>query len=138
MKSSKLNYKIEVFDFVLSFVFVCKITFHLDRNQNRALSEREAHYETLINEYHTNRDQGILEMQDLRSELVKLQEEKIANETQLNDSINRLKQDFEKQINSLKTQITELENQSLCLVFLVHFFVLHLLTTSCYRSYNNK
>ncbi|CAF1284245.1 unnamed protein product [Rotaria sordida] len=83
-----------------------------DRTQNMALNEREAHYEMQIKEYQTKRDQAIRETQDLRNELTKLQEEKTSNEKQLNDSINKLKQDFEKQIESSQIQITELENQN--------------------------
>ncbi len=89
----------------------------IDRTQNMALNEREIHYETQIKEYQTKRDQAVREIQDLRTELAKFQEEKSLNEKQLNDSINTLKQDFEKQIQSYKTQINELENQSLFLYF---------------------
>ena len=77
-----------------------------------ALNERETHYETQIKEYQTKRDQAVRETQDLRTELTKLQEEKTSNDKQLNDAINSLKQDFEKQIQSYQTQITELEDQS--------------------------
>jgi uncharacterized protein YeeX (DUF496 family) len=77
-----------------------------------ALNERETHYETQIKEYQTKRDQAAREAQDLRTELTKLQEEKSSNEKQLNDTINSLKQDFEKQIQSYQTQITQLEDQS--------------------------
>ncbi|CAF4743492.1 unnamed protein product [Rotaria sp. Silwood1] len=83
-----------------------------DRTQNMALNERETHYEMQIKEYQSKRDQAIRETQDLRNELTKLQEEKTSNEQQLNDSINKLKQDFEKQIESFRIQITELENQN--------------------------
>jgi uncharacterized coiled-coil DUF342 family protein len=69
------------------------------------LNERESQ----LKEYQTKGDQASQEIQDLRNAL----EEKNSKEKQLNDSINSLKQDFEKQIQSLKTQITQLENQSL-------------------------
>ena len=65
-----------------------------------ALNERETHYETQIKEYQTKRDQAVRETQDLRAELTKLQEDKTSHEHQLTDSINTLKQDFEKQIQS--------------------------------------
>lgn len=71
------------------------------------LNERE----NQLKEYQTKGDQASQEIQDLRNAL----EEKNSKEKQLNDSINSLKQDFEKQIQSLKTQITQLENQSLSL-----------------------
>lgn len=77
-----------------------------------ALNERETHYETQIKEYQNKRDQAAREAQDLRTELTKVQEEKSSNEKQLNDTINSLKQDFEKEIHSYQTQITELEDQS--------------------------
>ena len=73
-----------------------------------ALNDRETHYETQIKEYQVKRDQAVRETQDLRNELNQLQEEKVSNEKQLNDEINNIKQDFEK-------QLIELENQSLCL-----------------------
>jgi septal ring factor EnvC (AmiA/AmiB activator) len=97
-----------------------------------ALNEREIHYETQIKEYQTKRDQAVREIQDLRTELAKFQEEKSLNEKQLNDSINTLKQDFEKQIQSYKTQINELENQSLFL-YLCFFYTIRL-----YRSNKNQ
>ena len=73
-----------------------------------ALNDRETHYETQIKEYQVKRDQAVRETQDLRNELNQLQEEKVSNEKQLNDEINNIKQDFEK-------QLIELENKSLCL-----------------------
>ena len=73
-----------------------------------ALNDRETYYETQIKEYQVKRDQAVRETQDLRNELNQLQEEKVSNEKQLNDEINNIKQDFEK-------QLIELENQSLCL-----------------------
>ncbi|CAF2613624.1 unnamed protein product [Rotaria sp. Silwood2] len=83
-----------------------------DRTQNMALNDREAHYEMQIKEYQSKRDQAIRETQDLRNELTKLQEEKTSTEQNLNDSLNKLKQDFEKQSDSFQKQITELENQN--------------------------
>ena len=82
------------------------------------LNKRESHYENQIKELQTKRDQAIRESQDIRNELNKLQEDKTSIEKQLNETINSLKQDFEKQIQSFQTQITELENQSLCLSLL--------------------
>ncbi len=76
-----------------------------------ALNERETHYEIQIKEYQTKRDQAVRETQDLRNEFIKLQEEKTSNEKQLNDSINTLKQDFEKQIQSFQTQFTDKDEQ---------------------------
>jgi chromosome segregation ATPase len=87
-------------------------------------NEREIHYENQIKEYQTKRDQAVREIQDLRNELTRLQEEKTSNEKQLNESINSLKQDFEKQIQYFNTKITELENQSLFL------FVIYILKNS--------
>ncbi len=77
-----------------------------------ALNERETHYESQIKEYQTKRDQAARDTQDFRTELTKVQEEKSSNEKQLNDTINSLKQDLEKEIQSYQTQITELEDQS--------------------------
>lgn len=86
-----------------------------------ALNERETHYEQQIKEYQNKRDQAVRETQDLRTELTKVQEEKACSEKQLNDSLNSIKQDFEQQIQTLKTQITELESQSLFIYFLRFF-----------------
>jgi len=98
-------------------------------------NEREIHYENQIKEYQTKRDQAVREIQDLRNELTRLQEEKTSNEKQLNESINSLKQDFEKQIQYFNTKITELENQSLFL-----FVSIYILNNpfSFYRSNKNK
>jgi chromosome segregation ATPase len=65
-----------------------------------------------MKEYQTKGDQANREIQDLRNAL----EEKNVKEKQLNDSIDTLKRDLE----NLKTQITELEKQSL------YFFLLSL------------
>jgi uncharacterized coiled-coil DUF342 family protein len=73
-----------------------------------ALSERESHYEAQIKEYQTKRDQSARDMQDLRNELTKLQEEKTTNEKQFSAA----REDLEKQIQSFTTQMNELDNQS--------------------------
>jgi septal ring factor EnvC (AmiA/AmiB activator) len=104
-----MNYKIEVRIFPLSFLFF--YLYQIDQTKNMALNERETHYETQIKEYQSKRDQAIRETQDLRTELTKLKEEKTSNEKHLNETLNSSKQDFEKQIQSYQTQITELENQ---------------------------
>ncbi len=80
-----------------------------------ALNERESHYENQIKEYQAKRDQASREIQDLRNELTKFQEEKSVIEKQSIDT----KEDFEKQIQSLKTQITDLETQSTSFPFFV-------------------
>jgi hypothetical protein len=54
-----------------------------------ASNEREIHYENQIKEYQIKRDQTVREIQDLRNELTRLQEEKISNEKQLNELENQ-------------------------------------------------
>ena len=59
-----------------------------------ALNDRETHYEAQIKEYQTKRDQAAHETDNLRSELAKLHDE------------------FEKQSQSSKVQLEDLQNQS--------------------------
>jgi chromosome segregation ATPase len=54
-----------------------------------ASNEREIHYENQIKEYQIKRDQTVREIQDLRNELTRLQEEKFSNEKQLNELENQ-------------------------------------------------
>ncbi|CAF3571315.1 unnamed protein product [Adineta steineri] len=72
-----------------------------DRSQNMALNERETQYQSQIKDYQIKRDESLLEIQSLQSELAKLQEEKATNDTKLNKTINTIQQDFEKLQNEL-------------------------------------
>ncbi|CAF4009752.1 unnamed protein product, partial [Rotaria sordida] len=72
-----------------------------DRTQNMAMDEREVDYQSQIKEYQNKIDQSLLEMQNVQSELIKLQEEKTTIENQFNETINTLKQDYEKLQNEL-------------------------------------
>jgi septal ring factor EnvC (AmiA/AmiB activator) len=68
----------------------------IDRTQDTAVNEREDQYKSQIKEYQIKNDQAAREIQDLRSELTKLQQEKTDNENELNKTVNTLKQEFEK------------------------------------------
>jgi predicted nucleic acid-binding Zn-ribbon protein len=84
-----------------------------------ALNEREVRYQSQIEEYQAQNDQSLLQIQNLQSELTKLQEEKTNIETQLNETINTLKHDHEKQYKELESEIDELNERGR----LVHFFI---------------
>ena len=66
-----------------------------------AFNEREVYYQSQINEYQIMRDQVLLQMKDLQSELLQIQEEKRTIESQLNETINTLQQDHENFQNEL-------------------------------------
>jgi len=68
------------------------------------VNERTAYYEIQIKEYQIKLDQDAREIQNLRSELTKLQDEKTTLEQQLNKTIGTLKQDFESLQNELNNQ----------------------------------
>ncbi len=59
--------------------------FIIDRTENTELNEREV-----------KRDQSLLEIQDLQTKLTNLQEEKTTMENELNETIDILKQNYEK------------------------------------------
>ncbi|CAF3626009.1 unnamed protein product [Adineta steineri] len=82
-----------------------------DQTQNITLSEREIHYQTEIKEYQMKNDQFLLEIQDLQTKLSQLHDEKTTNETQLNENINKLKQDHEVQYKELQIEIDELNER---------------------------
>jgi hypothetical protein len=60
------------------------------------LNERVAHYEIQIKENQVKMDQDARDIQDLRTELIKLHEEKTIHEEQSRKTIFALKQDFDK------------------------------------------
>ncbi|CAF2768032.1 unnamed protein product [Rotaria sp. Silwood2] len=82
-----------------------------DQTQNMATNESEDYYQSQIKEYQTQRDQSLLEIQDLQSELTKLREEKITIENEFNETVNTLKQDHERQCKEFQTEIDELNER---------------------------
>ncbi|CAF4432426.1 unnamed protein product, partial [Adineta steineri] len=82
-----------------------------DQTQNITLSEREIHYQTEIKERQMKNDQFLIEIQDLQTKLSQLHDEKTTNETQLNENINKLKQDHEVQYKELRIEIDELNER---------------------------
>ncbi|CAF1202420.1 unnamed protein product [Adineta steineri] len=82
-----------------------------DQTQNITLSEREIYYQTEIKEYQMKNDQFLIEIQDLQTKLSQLHDEKTTNETQLNENINKLKQDHEVQYKELQIEIDELNER---------------------------
>lgn len=91
---------------LFTFIF---LNYLIDRSQTTLFNERVSQFETQIKEFQTKADQASQEIQELRKAL----EEKTSQEKQLNESLRSSKQDYEQQILTLKTLITELETQSL-------------------------
>lgn len=80
---------------------------------NSTLHERESHYEQEIKEYQSKLDQSTNQIQDIQAQLTELQEEKSINEKKSSDTINTLKQDYERQYEILKTELAELQDRGL-------------------------
>jgi hypothetical protein len=87
------------------------------------LRERESQYEQEIDEYQKNLELSIIQNQNIQSELADLQQEKESNENTLNDIINSLKEDFEKQIQILKTQNIESQEHRSYFFFFPFFYI---------------
>ncbi|CAF3799451.1 unnamed protein product [Rotaria sp. Silwood1] len=83
-----------------------------EQKLNTTFNERESHYEQQIKDYQNKLDQSTHEIQTIQSELIKLQEEKTFNEKKSIDTINTLKQDYERQYEILKTELTELRDRN--------------------------
>ena len=77
--------------------------FIIEHKLNITLNERKSNYEQQIKEYETKLDQSTDEIERIRLELSKLQDEKVSCEQTANDTINRLKQDYE----ILKTELQD-------------------------------
>jgi predicted RNA-binding protein with RPS1 domain len=75
------------------------------------LREHKLQYEQEIDEYQKNLELSIRKIEDVETELANLQEEKESNQKLLNDIINSTKEDFEKEIEILKTQYVELQER---------------------------
>ena len=58
----------------------------LDHRESTAFNEREAHYESQIK---AEREQSLLQIQDLQSQLTDLSEEKINNEREIEELLER-------------------------------------------------
>jgi len=71
----------------------------IDQTENTEFSERENYYKSEIKELKSKREESLLEIQNLQSKLTNLQEEKTTMEDKLNQTINTLKQDYEKHLN---------------------------------------
>ncbi|CAF1567044.1 unnamed protein product, partial [Rotaria sordida] len=65
------------------------------------LDENKSEYNQQIDEYQKNLEFSLNETENIKSELIKLQEEKTTIENQFNETINTLKQDYEKLQNEL-------------------------------------
>jgi hypothetical protein len=75
------------------------------------LREHKLQYEQEIDEYQKNLELSIRKIEDVETELTNLQEEKESNQKLLNDIINSTKEDFEKEIEIVKTQYAELQER---------------------------
>lgn len=67
-----------------------------------ALNEREVHYQAQIKTYQAEREQSLLQIRALQTELNRLQQEKVVTENELNKSIDIIKQDVENLRNELE------------------------------------
>jgi len=114
---------IEVNQYFLFFFFFILFYFCFipERRATSTLNERESHYKQQIQDYENKLEQSIHDIQTIQSELTKLQEEKISNEKKSNDTINTLKQDYERQYEILKTELTELKDRGLLVLFSLFF-----------------
>ncbi|CAF0876473.1 unnamed protein product [Adineta ricciae] len=75
-----------------------------DRTQNIIINERIAHYEIEIKEYQIKADQDTRELEQLRNQLFNVQEDKVQQDKQFNETIEALKQELQRLQNESKTQ----------------------------------
>ena len=68
------------------------------------MNERIAHYEIEIKEYQIKADQDTREFEQLRNELLNVQEEKVRQEKQFNETTETLKDELQRLQNELKSQ----------------------------------
>ncbi|CAF4680459.1 unnamed protein product, partial [Rotaria sp. Silwood1] len=80
-----------------------------ERNDNMILNEHESQYKQQIDEYEKDLELSSHEIENIKSELANLQEEKESNEKELNNLMMTMQQDFDKQIEILKTKNIELQ-----------------------------
>jgi hypothetical protein len=92
--------------------------FIIERVAKVTSKERAKEFEQQIDEYQHDLELAIEQTQTIYSELEKLQEEKVLNEKQSIDTIHLLKQDFEEQIEILKTRNIQSEEDRSYLSFL--------------------
>ncbi|CAF3949096.1 unnamed protein product [Adineta steineri] len=86
----------------------------LNDRENKAMTnfkERESTFEIQLKEYENKFGKLNDQLETNQSELLKLQEEKISNEKKSTEAINTLKQDYERQYEILKTELTELQDR---------------------------
>ncbi len=83
----------------------------LERQVDRTVNQDESHYEKQMKEYENNLNQATTETQHIRTELAKLEEEKVLHDNKTNSLINSLKQDYERQYEILQNQLNELQTQ---------------------------
>ena len=126
--------------------------FIIEHQEKAILNQCEKKYEQKIDEYQKNLELSFLENENMKSELTKLKEAKESNERTANELVTSLKQDFEKQIETLKIQNVELQEYCSLALFSFSSFQLSLLLDNLttneltkkgqeiaeYRSYVNQ
>jgi chromosome segregation ATPase len=77
------------------------------------LGHRESQYEKQIKEYENNLNQATRNTENMQAELANLAQEKASHDKKSNNTIESLKQDYERQYEMLKSQLTELQDRGL-------------------------
>jgi len=119
---------IEVNPFFFLYYFSYIQFYIIEHQVDLTLNQCEQHYEIELKEYENNLSRANRDTQNIQAELARLEEEKILNDNKLNSIINSLKQDYERQYEILKKQLTELQDQSLfilffSLIYMLNFFI---------------
>ncbi|CAF3770324.1 unnamed protein product [Rotaria magnacalcarata] len=81
-----------------------------ERQQKQILEEHELQYKQQIHEHQKNLELSTQEIENLKSDLANLREEKQENEKLLNDLMMSVQEDFQQQIETLKTKNVQLQH----------------------------
>ncbi|CAF4351556.1 unnamed protein product [Rotaria socialis] len=81
-----------------------------EHQQKQILEEHELQYKQQIHEHQKNLEVSSQEVENLKSDLANLREEKQENEKLLNDLMMSIQEDFQQQIETLKTKNVQLQH----------------------------
>ena len=109
VRSKDLGSSITFFSILSSFDFMFNFT--SEHQRQVALNQSNSQYEKQIKEYEEDLNRAARETQSIQNKLVKLDAEKTAHENKSFNTINVMKQDFERQYQNLNTQLTKLHDR---------------------------
>ena len=85
----------------------------VERLAQEALREQQSQFEQKIQEYERNLADAVRTTQTVQSQLVEWQGEKVRHDQKSNQTIQAMKEEYEKQYEALQRQLTELHERGL-------------------------